>query len=264
VRHGTTWSQQALLLPPAGATSGEFFGFSVGLSGQTVLVGAPGDGQEQGAVFEFTRTGATWTQTAKFTGSNSVTFDAFGFSLAFSGRRAVVGAPQQDGFTGAAYVFTQSGTTFTQQAVLVGPHRQTGDLFGRSVALSGTTALIGSPGVSGLAGAAYVFVQSGARWTRQAALTAAGGQSGDSLGENALAISGNTAVAGADFANNAAGAAYEFVRTGRQWAQKAKLTDPSGVPNDSLGFAIAIAGPTALVGAPHHDNLHGLVDLFPL
>jgi hypothetical protein len=80
----------------------------------------------------------------------------------------------------------------------------------------------------------------------------------------AAAVSGNIAVAGADFASNAAGAAYEFVRTGTSWAQKAKFTDPSAAPNDSLGFSVAIAGQTALGGEPHHNNLHGQVDLFPL
>ena len=261
VRHGTTWSQQALLLPDSlDNVVGESFGFSVGLSGQTLLVGAPGDSGEQGAVFEFTRTGATWAQTAKFTGSNSVGFDTFGWSLAFSGNRAVVGAPQQDGFTGEAYIFTQSGTQFTEQAAVVGPHRQTGDLFGRSVGLSGTTALIGAPG----ADAAYVFVQAGSRWTRQAALTPAGGRPVGGIGQDAVTVSGNTAVAGADFANSQTGAAYEFVRTGTHWTQKAKFTDPAGARSDMLGRSVAIAGTTTLVGVPGHNNLHGQVDLFPL
>ena len=261
VRHGTTWSQQALLLPDSlDNVVGESFGFSVGLSGRTLLVGAPGDSGEQGAVFEFTRTGATWAQTAKFTGSNSVGFDTFGWALAFSGNRAVVGAPQQDGFTGEAYIFTQSGTQFTEQAAVVGPHRQTGDLFGRSVGLSGTTALIGAPG----ADAAYVFVQAGSRWNRQAALTPAGGRPVGGIGQDAVTVSGNTAVAGADFANSQTGAAYEFVRTGTHWTQKAKFIDPAGARSDMLGRSVAIAGTSILVGVPGHNNLHGQVDLFPL
>jgi hypothetical protein len=264
VRDGSTWSQQALLLPdPADAVTGEFFGRSVGLSGQTVLVGAPGDGNEQGAVFGFTRTGTTWSQTAKFTGSNSVQFDTFGWSLAFSGHRAVVGAPQQGGFTGEAYVFTQSGTRFTQQAALAGPHRQAGDLFGRSVALSGSTALVGAPGVPAN-GSAYVFVRTGTRWTRQARLTVAAPQFG-SLGQDAVTVRGNTAVVGADPSPaNFTGAAFEFVRTGTHWALKATFTDPAGVPGDRLGQSVAIAGATTLVGVPGHNVLHGEVDLFPL
>jgi hypothetical protein len=265
VRHGTAWSQQALLLPDQlDSVSGEFFGFSVGVSGQTVLVGATGDSLERGAVFAFTRTGTTWAQTGKFTGTNSGQSDTFGWSLAFSGPHAVVGAPQRGGFTGEAYVFSQSGTTFTQQAALVIPHPQTGDLFGRSVALSGTTALIGAPGAKAGSGAGYVFVFTGGRWTRQATLVPSDGAQSGGIGEDAVAVSGNIAVAGADFANSQTGAAYEFVRTGTHWAQKAKLTDPGGAFSDILGRSVAIAGGTALVGAPGFHHFHGKVEEFGL
>ena len=264
VRTGTTWTQQALLTPPTlDSAIGEFFGFSVALSGQTALSGAPGDSLQAGAVFEFTRTGTTWSQTSKFTGSDTGQFDVFGWTVAASGHTAVVGAPQRGGFTGEAYVFTQTKTGFQQQADLTVPNPQTGDLFGRSVAISGNTALIGSPG-AGLSGVGYVFVRTGTTWTQQAALAASDPQSAQALAENSVAISGNTAIAGADFTNNQTGAAYEFVRTGTTWAQKAKFTDPNGMRDDSLGFGEAIAGRTALVGAPGHDHLHGQVDLFNL
>jgi hypothetical protein len=265
VRTGTTWSQQALLTPPAlDNVIGEFFGFSVALSGQTALIGAPGDSLEAGAVFEFTRTGTTWSQTSKFTGSDTGQSDVFGWTVAMSGHTAVVGAPQRGGFTGEAYVFTQTATGFRQQAGLVPPNPVTGELFARSVAISGNTALIGSPGAGLSGGTAYVFVRTGTTWTQQAALTASGAGSGDSLGENSVAISGNTAIAGADFANNQEGVAYEFVRTGTTWAEKAKFTDPHGARDDSFGFGEAIAGRTALVGAPGHDLFRGQVGLFPL
>lgn len=264
VRTGTIWTQQALLTRVTDSSNSDFFGFSVGLSGQTALIGTPGDTGSRGAVFEFTRTGTTWTQQAQFTGSNSLQEDAFGRSLAFSGNTAVVGAPQQANFTGAAYVFTQTATGFHQQAILLGPHRLTGDVFGSSVALSGTTALVGAPGVAGFAGAADVFVHSATGWTRQATLTAADGQHGESLAMNGLAISGNTAVVGEELTNNITGAAYEFVRTGTTWAQKAKFTAVGGTPNDRLGHGLAISGTTALVGAPGHNNFHGQVDVFLL
>jgi hypothetical protein len=155
------------------------------------------------------------------------------------------------------------GRYLQQQADLTVPNPQTGDLFGRSVAISGNTALIGSPG-AGLSGAGYVFVRTGTTWTQQAALAASDPQSAQALAENSVAVSGNTAIAGADFTNSQTGAAYEFVRTGTTWAQKAKFTDPNGMRDDSLGFGEAIAGRTALVGAPGHDHLHGQVDLFNL
>ena len=265
VRTGTTWTQQALLTRSTDSSSSDFFGFSVALSGQTALVGTPGDGGSRGAVFEFTRTGTTWTPQAEFTGSNSEQGDQFGWSIAFSGHTAVIGAPSQGNTPGAAYVFTQTATGLPQQAILRAPHPQGSDLFGRTVALSGTTALIGAPGVAGFTGAAYVFTRTATGWARQATLTAPSGQPGESLALDALAISGNTAVVGEELNNNFAGAAYEFVRTGTAWAQKAKFTAVGGTPNDRLGRGVAIAGTgTALVGAPGHNNFHGQVDLFPL
>ena len=263
-RTGTTWTQQALLTRTTDSSSSDFFGFSVGLSGPTALIGIPGDSLSRGAVFEFTRTATTWTQRAQFTGSTSQEGDQFGWSIAFAGHTAVIGAPSQANTPGAAYVFTQTATGLPQQAILRAPHPQGSDLFGRTVALSGTTALIGAPGVAGFTGAAYVFVHTASGWARQATLTAADGQQGDSLALNALAISGNTAVVGEELDNNFTGAAYEFVRTGTTWAQKAKLTAAGGTPNDRLGHGLAITGTTALVGAPGHNTFHGQVDLFSL
>jgi hypothetical protein len=214
-------------------------------------------------VFEFTRTGTTWAQTATLTPSDTAP-DVFGWQLAYSGGTLIVGAPQTRGFVGAAYVFTQSGTTFTKQAILTSPNPRAVGLFGRSVALSGNTALIGSPTFvpagAAHAGAAFVFVRTGTHWARQATLTSPTGHSdaGDSV-----AISGNTALTGAKF-DSPAGAAFEFTRTGTTWAQKAIFTDPHAVMSDEVGFAVAIAGTTALVGAPGHNLFHGQVDLFPL
>jgi hypothetical protein len=257
-RTGTTWTQQAQLNPPPpDAVSGEDFGFSVAVSANTALVGADGD-SGRGAVFEFTRTGTTWAQTAKFTGSDTQESDAFGFQLAYSEGTLVVGAPFAAGFLGNAYVFTQSGTTFTQQAILTPTTSPTAGEFGRSVALSGNTALIGSPTFGNLTGAAFVFVRTGAHWARQATLASAGHTDvGDSV-----AISGNTALTGAQF-DSPAGTAFEFARTGTTWAPKAILTSPHGTSADRFGFAVAIAGPTALVGAPGHGRT-GQAELFPL
>jgi len=263
-RTGTTWTQQALLTRTTDSSSSDFFGFSVGLSGPTALIGIPGDSLSRGAVFEFTRTATTWTQRAQFTGSTSQEGDQFGWSIAFAGHTAVIGAPSQANTPGAAYVFTQTATGLPQQAILRAPHPQGSDLFGRTVALSGTTALIGAPGAAGFTGAAYVFTRTATGWAHQATLTAADGQQGDSLALNALAISGNTAVVGEELDNNFTGAAYEFVRTGTTWAQKAKLTAAGGTPNDRLGHGLAITGTTALVGAPGHNTFHGQVDLFSL
>ena len=270
--HGARgWTQQARLVAADGVAL-DNFGFSVALDGNTAVVGAPNRGPDgvrsfhgNGGAYVFTRTGTTWTQRAQFTGSTSQEGDQFGWSIAFAGHTAVIGAPSQANTPGAAYVFTQTATGLPQQAILRAPHPQGSDLFGRTVALSGTTALIGAPGVAGFTGAAYVFVHTASGWARQATLTAADGQPGESLALDALAISGDTAVVGEELTNNFVGAAYEFVRTGTTWAQKAKFTAAGGAPNDRLGRGVAIAGTgTALVGAPGHNNFHGQVDLFTL
>jgi FG-GAP repeat len=294
-RSGTKWSQQAELTaqcPTCGST-GDFFGFSVAVSGGTVLAGAVGVNTNTGAVFEYVRSGATWSQTAKLAGSNSRPGDGFGWDVALSGRTALIGAPQNSPvFPGAAYVFADTGSGFTQRAKLAAPDSQNGDLFGRSVALSGRTALVGAPGCcafnpqeGSFRGAAYTFVHSGGRWVNRAKLTARDGkpfvldtnQQGDTFGES-VALTGGTAVIGAptkakrpattgapvDFT----GAAYEFRRAGDalsgHWSQTRKVTAADGARLDRLGFAVGIAGTTGLAGAPFHNANRGAVYLFGL
>jgi hypothetical protein len=125
-----------------------------------------------GAVFEFTRTGATWAQQSQFTGSDSEqgTSSPGRWPLrAHRGHRR----PQQANLPGASYVFTQTATDLHQQAILRAPHPLGGETFGRTVALSGTTALIGAPRVGGAIGTAYVLVHTATAWARQPTLTAA-------------------------------------------------------------------------------------------
>jgi hypothetical protein len=298
-RSGTKWSQQAILTEiPSGGASGDFFGFSVAVSGGTVLASAvgtaiPGHEVNSGAVFEFVRSGAAWPQVAKFAGADTAAGDAFGWDVALAGNTAVIGAPRNSPVNpGAAYVFTKTGTGFAQRAKLLPPDSQGGDQFGRSVALSGRTALVGAPGCCAFdpqegefRGAAYTFVHSGGRWVSRAKLTARDGkgfvlntnQQGDTFGES-VALTGGTAVIGAptwskgpavtgapvDFT----GAAYEFTRAGDalngHWSQTREITAADGTRTDRLGFATGIAGSTGLAGAPFHSANRGAVYLFGL
>jgi len=298
-RSGTRWSQQAILTDvPSGGEIGDFLGFSVAVSGGTVLAGAPGAAAvghdpNSGAVFEFVRSGATWSQAAEFAGSDTGLSDAFGWGVALSGNTAVIGAPRDlTGGPGAAYVFVKSGTHFVQQAKLAPRDSQGANLFGRSVALSGRTALVGAPGCCALPprygvfrGAVYTFVRSGGRWVNRAKLTARDGkgfvldtsQQGDTFGDS-VALTGGTAVIGAptwskgpavtgapiDFT----GAAYEFNRTGDaltgRWSQTREVTAADGARTDRLGFATGIAGTTGLAGAPFHNTNRGAVYRFGL
>ena len=261
--------QQAQLLDSDGGY-GDLFGHAVAISGDTAVVGAyqddVGGNANQGSACVFVRSGGSWTQQAELTASDSAADEQFGNSVAISGDTGVVGAwcdtvgttTQQ----GSAYVFTRSGTTWTQQAKLTASDGAAYDQFGSSVAVSQDTAVVGSwsddVGSNANQGSAYVFVRGGTAWTQQAHLTASDGAEYDCFGF-AAAISGDTAVLGAPFADVGAnvrqGAAYIFARSGTTWNQQLKLT--AGEAGDLFGYSVAISGDTAVVGAEfHHIGTH--------
>ena len=147
-RTGTTWTQQAKLLASDGA-AGDRFGI-VSLSGDTALIGAHYDddnGIDSGSAYVFTRTGTTWTQQAKLLASDGAAGDHFGASVSLDGDTALIGAHRMmttELDSGSAYVFTRTGTTWTQQAKLLASDGAAGDWFGATVSLYGDTALIGA------------------------------------------------------------------------------------------------------------------------
>jgi len=177
IRSVTTWTQQAKLLASDGA-SGDEFGVSVNLKGDTALIGASLDddnGVDSGSAFVFTRSGTNWTQQAKLLTTDGVAGDEFGWSVSLDGDTALIGAVfNHDNRTtfGSAYMFTRSGTTWTQQTKLLAADSDPGDYFSSSISLVGDTALIGAPGDDSLKGSAYVFTRTGTTWTQQAKLLA--------------------------------------------------------------------------------------------
>jgi hypothetical protein len=178
----------------------------------------------------------------------------FGRSVALSadGDTALVGAPHDGDEAGAAWVFTRSGSTWTQQAKLTDGEAVGAGRFGRSVALSadGDTALIGAPNGGG---AAWVFTRAGATWTEQAKLTGAG-QSGNAwFGQSvALSADGETALVGGFVDHSDTGAAWVFARAGSTWTQQGeKLTGGGESGEGEFGWSVALSaeGDTALIGA---------------
>jgi len=266
-RSGTTWSQQAQLNAADGATN-DRFGYSVAIDGDTAVMGAPyddvGANPDQGSAYVFTRTGTTWSQQQKLTASDGVATDFFGCSVALSGETAVVGARYDDvGATvdqGSAYVFTRSGTTWSEQQRLTAADGAAADGAGCSVAISGDTAVVGAEGddvgVATDMGTAYVFVRSGTTWSEQQKLTAGDGAAGDTFGSR-VAVSGDTAVVGALFddvgANSNQGSACVFVRSGTTWSEQQKLTAADGEADDWFGNSVALSGDTAVVAAYSDD-----------
>ncbi|MBI1761102.1 MAG: FG-GAP repeat protein [Acidobacteria bacterium] len=182
------FSQQAKLSAPDAAAN-DAFGDSVALDGNTAVVGAPfddGSGANQASVYVFVRSDTVWTFQAKLAAVDGATSDQFGFAFALSGDTLVVGAPFDDIDQDSVYVFTRSGTSWSQQQKLTASDGATGDHFGVAVALSGNTFVAGASddNISANAdqGSAYVFTRSGTAWMFQQKLTANDGAAFDFFG----------------------------------------------------------------------------------
>src|SRR5262245_45735790 len=170
MRSGTTWTQQQTLTAFDGVAR-NFFGASVAISGNTLVVGAPGDADFKGAAYVFNRSGSTFTTPAKkLIADDGKPGDFFGLSVAIDGNTLVAGAPfdeTDDGKSaGSAYVFNRSGTDFspTPQKLTAFDGKPNAD-FGFSVAIDVDTLVVGAVSDSDPnknQGAAYVFTRSGA------------------------------------------------------------------------------------------------------
>jgi hypothetical protein len=260
------WIQQGELTATDGATP-DYFGSSIAVSGNTVVVGAPqhtvGSNSTQGVAYVFVLSGGTWSEQAELTAPDGAAFDGFGSSVAIDGSTVVVGARGRtagsNNSQGAVYVFADSGGTWSQQAELTASDGGAYNYFGNSVALSGSTIVVGAPGhgtgSNTAQGALYVFTQSGTNWSQQAELTPSDGEGYDQLGYS-VAVSGSTVLVGAPCHPAAGGcgpgAAYVFVGSGGTWSQQAELSASDGVPQDQFGWSVALDASTAVVGATLH------------
>ena len=271
-RSGTSWTQQAELTA-SDAQASDNFGHSVAISGDgdVAIAGAPYEdtgGNVAGAAYIFTRSGTTWTQQAKIQASDKASPDIFGWSvdICTDGDKVIVGAYQED-FKGAAYVFTRSGTTWTQQQKLVASDAASGENFGSGVALDkdGDTAIVGaryeSTGSFSANGAAYIFTRSGTTWTQQQKLSASDSASNFNFADSVdISDDGNTIIAGATGGSSSGtsntGAAYVFTRSGTTWTQQQKLNASNAGSADRFGHVVAIAenGNIAIVGAYQEDT----------
>jgi len=258
------WKQLAELTP-ANRTNQDWFGISVAISGNTVVVGAFDSNIETtGTAYVFVQTPGGWgnmTQTAILSPSDGGA--GFGTSVAISGDTIIVGAanasnldfqtPQQQG-PGGAYVFVKpptGWTDMTETAKLTASDGADGDAFGYNVSISGDTLAVGALFAHSGAGAAYIFVKPPSGWfnmTQTAELTASDATNFDNMGS--VAISGDTVLTGAYGHNNFRGAAYVFVKPGTGWTdmtQTAEFSSPRA--NQIYGFSVAVRGDTAIVGA---------------
>ena len=258
-RTGSSWTEQAKLTASDGA-SNDRFGIRVAVDGDTVLVGAFSDDAginiDQGSAYVFTRTGSTWTEAAKLTASDGGPNDAFGVGVAMDGDTLVVGARGDDLAKGAAYVFTRTGSSWTEQAKLTASDGANNDIFGHAVDVDGDTAAVGAPwddtGANIDQGSAYVFTRSGSSWSHQAKLSASDGSIGDNFGIR-VAVDGDTVVSGAWLddvgANPDQGSAYVFTRAAETWTEEAQLTAADGAASDRFGISVHLDGGTIAAGS---------------
>lgn len=244
-RSSGQWIQQAYL-KPSNTGTGDSFGWSVAISGDSLVVGAPDEdsnavgvngagnndfSNDSGAAYVFVRNGSSWTQQAYLKASNTGDQDHFGGTVAISGDTIVVGAYAEASnavgvngnqannsspFAGAAYVFVRHGTTWTQQAYLKASNTHFGDRFGTAVAVSGDTIVVG------------------AQYEQSKAEGVNGDQSDDSLAY--------------------AGAAYVFTRVLDVWSQQAYLKASNTDAYDRFGWAVAVDGDTIVVAAPNERS----------
>lgn len=229
-RTAGVWAQEAYL-KASNASADEYFGISVALSGDVVVVGALPSAMYTGAAYVFRRTAAGWAQEAILTASNPDEGDEFGLHVAIDGDTIAVTAVSEASaatgiagdqgnntadYSGAVYIFRGNGVDWTQEAYIKASNTDAGDSFGDSVALQGDTLVIGAP-----------YEASGAK-----------GVNGDQL---------SNSVAGA-------GAAYIFHRTGTNWTQEAYLKASNPDAKDIFGTAVAIDGDTLVVGAAFESS----------
>ena len=270
-----SFGQQAYL-KAINADAGDLFGFSVAVSGDTLAVGAVGEGgvdnitPDAGAVYVFSRDdNGMWRPQGFLRAINADTRDQFGFSVALSDDTLAVGAVGEGGVdnsqpdAGAVYVYTRDDNgEWRQRGFLKALNADTRDHFGFSVSLSGDILAVGAVGEGGVdnrtpdAGAVYVFGRDdNGEWRPQDFIRAFNGDAGDSFG-GAVALSGDTLAVGAIGKNSAdnskpdTGAVYVFTRdNNEEWHQQGFLRAFNADAGDSFGGAVALSGDTLAVGA---------------
>jgi hypothetical protein len=252
------WSQQAELRTyNAQMRSGMLLSVALSADGDTALVGVSAYDNDAGAVWVFTRSGSTWTQPGRRLTANGTGGGEFGSGVALSadGTTALISGPTD---SPAAWVFTRSGSAWSQQGLITPPSdgtAQDGEITGTALSPDGSTVLIGDDAYDDYAGAAWVFSRSGAGWLQQGPLlepTGEVGRAGFGGFGMALSAAGNTAMIAGGQDSSRTGAAWVFTRTNGAWTQQGpKLTASDEDRGGELGTSVSLSadGNTALIDA---------------
>lgn len=266
------------LLPPVpGANDAFGLNLNMNFDGSYAVIGAYSDddnGSAAGAAFVYTRTGSSWALQQKITPSDAGASDYFGYDVALNDDATylIAGARLEDGGVGdpinqcgTAYIFTRSGSTWTQQSRLDATDAASGNRQGYSVAINSdaTTAATGGQEQDSNSGAVYVFTRSGSTWTQQAKLQPDAGSTQQFGNKIVLSKDGNYLLVGAktepgDGGNPLffAGTVYVFSRSGSTWTKQTKLVSSDLEDQDNFGYSISINhdASMAVIGAPEEDG----------
>lgn len=265
---GQVWTEEAKL-KASDSRRDSFFGASLSVDRGRVLVGAPPDDRVGAAyIIELTETGPVEVTILKAGDSERDNDDAFGWSVALDGDRALIGAPDDEHVggvgEGSAFIFERTADGWTTTAKLIASSASTSYNFGFSVALDGDRALVGAPvdDHSGAvdAGSVYVFELSGDTWEEVARLTAFDFLDGDLFGYS-VALDGDRALVGAVSSDGGApdsGSAYIFEHFGGIWLEIDKLVPSDPRRDDQFAFSVALEGDRAVIGANWDDHAGGV------
>jgi hypothetical protein len=257
---GSAWVEEQKLTASDGVVF-DWFGDSVSIDGSVALIGAPGDRDDYaGSAYVFRYDGSTWVEEQRLAASDGAAYDWFGESVSISNNTALIGA-SNNGYTGSAYVFRYEGSTWVEEQKLKASDGVGLDMFGCSVSLSGSAALIGAPYSNEYAGSAYVFRYDGSTWEEERKLTASDGAAWDWFGES-LSLSSGAALVGALADEEGKGSAYVFRYDGSTWEEEQKLTASDGTTFAHFGESLSLSGDTALIGAPYSDSGVGSAHVF--
>jgi hypothetical protein len=225
---------------PIDAEPLERFGFSLSLSGDTLVVGSPS--LYGGAVYIFSKVDGAWRQQSRLEWYGLE--DAFAASVALSGDHLAVGAPTFFTTLGFVDAFVRGSSRWSRRQRIDTDLKTLLAWFGATVAFSGRTLLVGAPG----AGVIVLFQREERRWVEAGRLTPHDQVDFDQFGR-ALAVSGDTLIVGAPapWVPSSLAAAYVFVGGGASWTEQQKLVDPDAHPRRQLGLAVAVRGDAALV-----------------
>ncbi len=260
------WEETQKLIAPD-RESFDYFGYSVSIDGNVMVVGSIGDddggiGSGSVYVFRYDPGGSGWMEEAKLVASDGESGDDFGDAVSISNDVIAVGAWGDDDNgvnSGSAYVFRYDGTNWMEEAKILPSNGKTHEGFGDSISINGDSIVAGSTGDEdngGSAGAAYVFRYDGSDWVEESKLLASDGDIADYFGWS-VAIDGETAVVGtwADDDNGlSSGSAYVFRYDGSDWIEETKLLASDGDDTDYYGYSVSLDGDVIIVGAKWDED----------